>query len=256
MRLVLLTTLVVALAVPRTTVGAEIVLTRNGISISGPIARGDYGKFAAFVIDPAYPERFDAFLIAINLDSPGGDVAEAMKIASLLDQSFAQTFVRKGALCASACFLMWAAGVIRVNAGTLGVHRLSLASSSTDVRQTERAVFPAAQTVETFLVKMGIPHRILDKMRETAPSDIFVISNRWLLEEDLSTAVLERPIFLDVAEKKCGTSPYTAGVRTNTMPSREEYNAWGRCADTVRSQNQSMHMKEIIDSLVKASIFR
>ncbi len=254
MRLLILFTLGIALAIPRICEAAEIRLSDGRISISGPIAKGDYRKVAAFVIDPSYPERLDAFLGAVDLNSPGGDVAEAIKIAGLLDQSFAYTSVRKGGSCASACFLLWSAGVRRVNSGTLGVHRLSWTSPSTDVRRTESAVIPAAQTVEAFLLKMGIPRRILEKMSETAPSDLFVVSDRWLIEQDIAAAVGERPTFLDVAEKKCGTNPNTIAMRVNRRIDSRAFAVWDDCADDVRVANQTMHMKEIIGALKEASI--
>ena len=167
-----------------TSTAAEISAVPEGISVSGQIVAGDYKRLATFVM--RNPSRLNSFLEgALVLNSPGGNVDEAMKIANLLDRSFAATSVLRGTTCASSCFLLWAAGASRSLSGTLGVHRLSLRSSSADIRDTEHVVRPAAQAIEAFLSRVGIPRRIVDKMTETAPSDLFMIDGRWLIEEEL-----------------------------------------------------------------------
>lgn len=221
-----------------------------GLLISGPIQRGDYAKLGTYALST---KGRNALLNAVFLDSPGGDVGEALKIANLLDQSFANTFVDKDAVCASSCFLIWAAGSIRNLSGRLGVHRITLSSSDVDVNKTDKVVRPASQSVESFLIRMGMPRKILDKMNETSSSDIFIVDNRWLFNEDIWSAVQYRPTFIDTATKKCGNDPHTAGIRSNILVDREIALKWMTCVDGVRSDNQQIHLKEIVSLIIDAS---
>ena len=237
-------------------VNAAEFSTDSGFHISGPIVKGDYVKLGRYLVDARHPKRVTIFLNRITLDSPGGDVDEALKIARLIEISYALTFVEKNAECNSACFLLWSAGVTRLNEGVIGVHRISVRSNSADVRATEKLVAPASQTVEQFLVKNGVPRRVIEKMSETPPSDLFVLSNDWLIREDLLFTIQDRPSFFDVAEKRCGTSPIGIAVRNGSRASRLEVSTWMGCADDVRVENQQTHLQEITDAFVAARFGR
>jgi hypothetical protein len=233
-------------------IGAEINLRPGGygVSISGPIERGDYQRLTRFILGSAHR---NAFLSSIYLNSPGGDVQEAMKIANLLDKSFAMTFVDENSVCASACVLIWAGGATRSLQGKLGVHRISLSSASVDVDRQDRVVHPASLSVESFLRRAGIPRRIIDKMNETSSSDVFMIDTRWLIEEDLIDAVSYRPAFIDIAARQCGPDPFAAAGRSGIRISREQGMKWGTCVDDIRSANQTLHLKEIVQAIIDGS---
>ena len=61
----------------------------------------------------------------VTLNSPGGDVIEALRIGRLIRQKFMYTRVTSEAECASACVFVLQAGVLRVAAvgASVGVHR-------------------------------------------------------------------------------------------------------------------------------------
>jgi hypothetical protein len=63
--------------------------------------------------------------ISVELNSPGGDVSEAMQIGRLLRQRFMYTFVLADHECASACVLILMAGVGRMPmpSSRVGLHR-------------------------------------------------------------------------------------------------------------------------------------
>lgn len=205
--------------------------------------RGDYTKLLQF-LDKS-PSNRKAFFNSIYLDSKGGDVVEAMKMASLLDKSYSNTFVLTDAVCLSSCVLLWASGVSRTLQGRLGVHRLTLARDEMSVSKTEKIVGPASQSVESYLVRMGIPRRIIDKMNETSAKDLFIIDLPWLVREDLSNAIHYRPTFIDVAEKKCGPSPVVVSMKNQTPPNRDSFMKWMLCVDDVREENQVIELPNI-----------
>jgi hypothetical protein len=152
------------------------------LMIKGPIERGDYDRFTqrlaglvagGDLLDVQDPD----VLWTVKLDSPGGDVAEAMRIGRLLRRALATTetsyrfarrpdgvydFERSGELvcldgegrlagchqdivmadCTGACLLVWLAGAERhANEGRLGLHGLS--GSETDA-------------VQRYLVELGV----------------------------------------------------------------------------------------------------
>jgi len=85
------------------------------VHASGAIVKGDAAKFAAL-------PKFDT----LELDSPGGLVAEALAMASNMDaRGGIRTVVRPGASCASACAMaVFISGQTRVvwMGGRLGIH--------------------------------------------------------------------------------------------------------------------------------------
>ena len=72
------------------------------IGIDGKLDVGDGEKFVAYYTNLA--AKTGKSLIWITLDSPGGSIKDALKIASIVETTGATTRVR-GGTCASACFL-------------------------------------------------------------------------------------------------------------------------------------------------------
>lgn len=237
---------VVALTTSNFAVGADFSGGPGPIVISGPIERGDYTRFTKYLLRDA--RHIYMLRSGVILNSPGGDVDEALKLASLFDKSFITTFVRKGDVCASACFLLWAGGAVRHNLGLLGVHRLSLDSNSTDIRRTAEKTKPASQVVETFLVNVGIPRKIIDKMQETSPSTIFMMDINWMANAEIDATY--NPVFLDVAEKACGPDPTYQAVRRRIRLTFEEARMFDECIADVQTQNQRLHQEEILSVLL------
>lgn len=179
----------------------------QGILISGKIEAGDYIKLKNFLLEQKNLENFTAL---VELNSPGGNVDEAIKISNLLKMGFAKVAVLKGDVCFSSCFLIYAGGVQRILLGKLGVHRLSLAEDDITVKNNEKLVGQKSKKVESFLLSMGIPRKIIDKMNETSPADLFIIDQKYLNQEKLVYAMEYQPNFIDVVEKECRLDPVVA----------------------------------------------
>jgi membrane-bound ClpP family serine protease len=79
------------------------------IRITGKIMPGTTARFAKALAHARGREP-----LLINLDSLGGDLTSAMKIGRLLRKSRGRTSVEKDASCASACVLIFAAGLSRI----------------------------------------------------------------------------------------------------------------------------------------------
>jgi len=220
----------------------------SGVALEGKIEAGDYLKLVRYLRST---ENFAQFLNSITLDSNGGDVIEAIRIGNLIKSSFGNTFVKDGGSCFSACFVIWASGVWRSmpNSAKLGVHRINLTRKEISITKTEAAVKPLANGIESFLLGMGIPRKITDKMNETSPSDMFVFDNTWLIEQDLITSIGYLPAFIDVAQKKCGPDPYARAYKSAVLPKQDELTKWSLCVDRVRFDNQKLEAKTIFGLL-------
>jgi len=113
----------------------------------------------------------------VSLNSTGGQLGEGALIAGAIKAWRLATRVENGAVCASACFLAFAAGEPRTahpNA-YIGVHQ----AADNDGRNTSKSREATRAMVE-FARQLGVSSTITDKMGRT-PSD----SLEWLSARDL-----------------------------------------------------------------------
>ena len=153
----------------------------DGILIEGPIVKGDYKRFQLLAFSG---------VSTVWLASPGGDLAEAIKIGQLVrklkmdvwapdsNRQFWNTMIRvsdqRNSVCASACFFIYAAGTYRAG-NILGVHRPRFADDDLRAMTMEQAAtghVSANDAAALYLRKMGISSSIIEKAVTTKPSDI------------------------------------------------------------------------------------
>jgi hypothetical protein len=93
------------------------------ISVTGKIELGDYKKF----IDVFRNLPEDTVVVGLLLNSPGGNIAEALKITEAIKGQHVGMMVAPDSQCSSACFLIFAAGEPKVasNRSFIGVHSLT-----------------------------------------------------------------------------------------------------------------------------------
>jgi hypothetical protein len=146
---------------------------RTVLSASGPILPGDFGQLIRFLDTMDKVKRMARLVI----DSPGGFVNEAEKMAVTIHNIGLPVAVPEGATCASACVLLLAAAPQR-SAGEgarIGVHRASFFG------QENRATLGATDGMVIHYEIYGVPRPIVEKMRATPPGGV-----TWLTEEDLA----------------------------------------------------------------------
>ena len=136
---------------------------------------GDVQRFSsayAQALATGRPVRF------VELDSPGGSVAEGAALARLVRAAGLTTIVRAKATCASACFLPFAAGSLRlVNQGArIGVH--GAAENGVETAQAALGTIGMARLAAEF----GASPQIVGRMVMTEPSRMV-----WLSEAELLT---------------------------------------------------------------------
>ena len=193
------------------------------VILEGRIEAGDFDKLRSFVFD----DDRGKYLIEIYLASPGGDLAEAMKIGRLVrslkwttsvpDKSVTPEIselenARRGVknykannMCASACFFVFVAGIERGlewEGPILGIHRPYLSESDLKALSSDKAIATANRTratVENYIREMGVPTKYIDQMF-SIPKDEFRWISKQEYEADFEGYILE---LRDWLEARC-----------------------------------------------------
>jgi ATP-dependent protease ClpP protease subunit len=144
------------------------------ILLNGDIEAGDAEKVHGLIRAANNSNRL---VSGIRLNSKGGLLLEGTKLADVIRVAQIATVVPNGKLCASACFIAFAAGTQKFVSRTaqVGVHGAS------DKNGAESVVSNAATISMARIVKdLGVPPHIIGKMVITPPSEMV-----WLNENEL-----------------------------------------------------------------------
>jgi hypothetical protein len=172
--------------------------------MSGEIISGDYERLLSKIADDQ--DRFLAQNVLI-LASDGGDVTEAIKIATLVRSLFAAVIV--GPLtgrCVSACFFIYAAAAQREANGDrlIGINRPYLTTDAQAAAPRTNAEIldsKSARQVRAFLQDNAVPGYLIDEMFRHASDDAY-----WLSAGDEKTLGLRSPAFERYLAVNCGWS--------------------------------------------------
>lgn len=167
------------------------------ILLRGPIVQGDSERLWATL--KSQPRGSDIYRYLL-LDSPGGDVAEALKLTKIVRDALLETqnsaVVLTGLLkspaytCASSCVLILMAGVQRNfspnDGGRLGLHRPSFSAETysgksppSDLAERQHQTM---RYVREFLLSEGMPQRLVEEMMNRSSREIYWVDfmNDWL----------------------------------------------------------------------------
>ena len=114
----------------------------------------------------------------IYLDSGGGDVESAMAIGRMLRQGEGITVLYENMTCASACVLIYAAGISRTSSGKIGIHRpyffdLESNLSTSEIRKVREHL---AFLMKEYLNEMDVATSLVDEMLSIPPESIKILS--------------------------------------------------------------------------------
>ncbi len=171
--------IVISCAVPTAGSAATFksVATKDGgtiILLSGEIVEGDADTLKASI---KTANDAGKLVSGVRLNSPGGNLLEGLKLADAVRFAKVATNVAGNATCASACFLIYAAGATKFAnySAQVGVHGAS-------DRQGEESVASGAATVSMARAAkdLGVPAAIIGRMVVTPPNEMV-----WLTPQDL-----------------------------------------------------------------------
>lgn len=170
--------------------------------IKGEINKGDYERFRNFI-----KRDFDSYVSSaryVKLSSSGGDVVEALKLASLLKKLYVTVYVRGDDRCASACFLLFVAASSRFvdRADEIGIHRAYFSSdyfANLRPSQAEQRHKELEETLRVFLRDNSVPTDLMERMNRTSSEEIY-----WLTETDLDRIGIRPPWYEQLLIARCG----------------------------------------------------
>jgi hypothetical protein len=173
--------IVISCAVPSAASAATFksVATKDGktiILLSGEIAEGDTDTLKALI---KTANNAGKLVSGVRLNSPGGNLFEGLKLADAVRYAKVATNVAGNATCASACFLVYAAGASKFANYTaqVGVHGAS------DQKGEETVASGAATVSMARAAKdLGVPAAIIGRMVVTPPNEMV-----WLSPQDLQS---------------------------------------------------------------------
>lgn len=173
----------------------------GGIAIVGEIVPGDYDKLITEM--KTHPEEFFRWR-HIKLDSLGGNVAEAMKIASLFESMGETVFVLKGKVCASACALIFLTAPSRYSFGVVALHRPYFRPSVTNDMSgaaAMRAQQALIKATRAFLVDHSVPERFIEALISTSSAHAYVLTR-----QDLNSIGSTSPEMQEMIIAKCSST--------------------------------------------------
>jgi hypothetical protein len=142
------------------------------IQISGQITAGDAD---AFINEVKQATAAGKAVENVQLNSTGGKLLEGVKLAGAIREERIATTVGQGAVCASACFLAFAAGDPKFAdpGAQIGVHKAS------EKGGRETALSGVATVSMSHVAKdLGVPSPIIARMMITPPTQIAWLSSR------------------------------------------------------------------------------
>jgi len=208
---------------------------RGALLVEGKFEKGDYERLREFL---ANKNNFDKIHSGVFLASPGGYIGEAIKIGRLIRSLRLSTDGPSGPpagperigsytilppdlvkpsqnyLCASACFLVYVAGINRkiAWAGRLGIHRP--APMGPDGKFAKDApvglVWRMHDDIRDYLAEMDVPGKYVDLMYSVPPASV-----RWITQNELDADLRGFvPEVRDWVTPICGLQD-SAGSRTS-----------------------------------------
>ncbi|MHB8742696.1 MAG: hypothetical protein ACYC9L_06175 [Sulfuricaulis sp.] len=169
--------------------------------MSGEIHAGDYDKLLSSI--KANPGSYLA-AYSFEVNSLGGNVEDAIKIARLVELYRYSVVVGPNDVCASACFLIVAAGSYRALAGKVIIHRIYIPKSEyadMSVDAITDATRKWSDLATTFLHSYQVPDSIIEIMLHTPSSSGHVLTTM----ERYSLSGFS-PSWEEVMIQACGTS--------------------------------------------------
>lgn len=171
-------------------IDAKLYNTGATFVLDGVIEPGDADRFRAY-----YEETADGYSFSVTLNSPGGNMAEGIRLGRLFRELGIHTYVLQypkrpanmgqfdyadieavpGAQCASACAIAFMGGVDRVVPpnGELGFHQFyggDPQRSSADTMVSTQAI---SAMMASYLREMGASPELFERMSITPPDNLF-----------------------------------------------------------------------------------
>jgi hypothetical protein len=142
------------------------------VYLDGEIAKGDLSRLKSAFAGRSFKDEQNAMLV---IDSPGGDLQEAMAIGRYVRVSKLTVAVPDKAKCFSSCVYILAAGVTKMVFGDVGIHRPYLLNIPAG--GVEAAMRNALRQSRDYFEYMNIPGQLADTMFSTPPEKLLILGD-------------------------------------------------------------------------------
>lgn len=162
-------------------------LTEPAVILSGAIVEGDYERITRWFL--ANPSLFLRSNLGILLDSPGGSIPEAIRIAGLFERILAQVWVppfcvnrphddhERTPICGSACFALIVGSSVRiVSPENVAIHRPYFSPSeygSLDAISARQAYDSMINTFKGWLARRHVPSNLIEAMLRNSSQESY-----------------------------------------------------------------------------------
>lgn len=164
--------------------------------MDGPIEKGDAEWLENRIKKmKGSVDGLSARIGVIDIDSPGGDVYEAMRLGRIMRENRIQAIVSQQSVCYSACVLVLAGAVGRFTVGEVGVHSFynpGVGEGGFDYQDEERRFREVSEGIGSYLDEMRVSRRLLDEMMNAPASTINILG--WEKVKDYSLFGID-PLF-------------------------------------------------------------
>ena len=205
----------------------SLKVVRGVLILEGKIESGDYITVRNFLSEPS---NFKKMTGEVFLASQGGNVSEALQIGYLIRhlrlstdapsrpppavRSSGGEIIRPIDLtnprhyhCASACFLLYVAGVYRefIWAGRLGIHHPQIEHKPIGATESDLSIarVEMRDKIKRYLEEMNVPNKYLEFMYSTPPNEVHWITQSEF-DSDLKGYIPQVQALLDA---KCNSRP-------------------------------------------------
>jgi len=204
------------------------------VTLTGEIVEGDSDAFKN-IVRTANSAGHVVGLVRLN--SPGGSILESVKIAEIIQFGKIATSVIGSSTCASACFIVFAAGNEKfVNyTASVGVHGASDASGQ-ETTQSNAATVTMARVVK----ELGVPSNIIGKMVVTPPDQMV-----WLTPDDLrsmGTLMTGKPAQVPIEQPFTSQLPQPLNPKEKSLASKDATPpSWDKMLDRAIQLSSKQH---------------
>lgn len=190
------------------------------LSVNGEMQAGDAERIISLVLASRVFDKVGQGVYQlqnISINSKGGDIGEALKIASFVRATYLNLSVRGGekgtpSVCASACFFVYIAAYSRhangvdikvdwrlnFSQGLVGIHRpyylVPQGGLASQARQDD-----VMRSVRSSLQLEGISQHLIDEMMAHPSNDVY-----WLTRRDIESIGEFKPSVEEELISKCG----------------------------------------------------
>lgn len=209
--------LLVASLFPLGAMAADVFVEKSSLNIIGEIRRGDAERVADAIAQQPRP-----WIFRVIVNSPGGDINEAVRISDLVRGMRLAVYVANGGYCVSACFFIFLEGNYRAASlanedgtlppqakrnnwpGVVGIHRPYLKSPAGDLASAKLQE-DVMRKVRGILASKSIPQHLVDEMMTRPSNDIYWLKRRDLEQIGEYDAGDEEALIAKCGYKRTGT---------------------------------------------------